>query len=875
GVAMKMKAYCNGHLLGAHEGMFSRFEFNLTPVLQAGTNILSLFVSMEKIPPSTLSMGQAVTVNLTASKVETMSKGMYGPMAPGFPNRAYDLHGIWQPVRLKVCDRAKLEDVWFAPSLSGAEVRVHASQIAGLKPQTAQLKATWTTLPERAVFAEAGPEKIVLDGSAAATLWLAGVKPKLWSPSTPNLYHLQVVLESTNGHALDSWSGDVGFRTFEIRGNRFYLNNHPYWLRGADHLPYGKNPWDKELPRRLVQLLHDANIQITRTHATPWNEAWLDAADSIGLAVSVEGFRPWGLAGKIGPTPPAMFQHWLMENEDLIKRLRNHPSVFIYTIGNEMMLRDSANLEKWRQLSAIVRQTRSIDPTRPIVASSDYERSKEIYQSIIEPNHLDDGDIDDIHRYNNWYAVSSFVTDSRFEAEMKKSQWGRPFIGQEMSTGYPDLDTGLPVLRYTRDLLTPQAWIGESAYPGHDPAIFLEHQRAVTKRWAEQLRYQRGSHTAGFMLFATECWFSHSYDAARVKPYPVYGAIREAWSPVGVALETGRRRFYSGETVQTAVFVTNDSDDFEARSNLDLKISFLKDGSSAEITNVSLAEIPRLDYYETKRLAVAIPIPPVASPRQSMRLCLRLFSGGSEISRSTEPVEIFARPAAEPKIPKEAVAAGLEPELKQCASGYFKNIQTADEPPAAGEKRVLLIGGKEALTRLAAGAPLRKEIEDGATAIVFSPPKTFNTLFSRDILDVKTATAEYADIAPISGIELAKGLRIMDVKWWGRKADERVFIGNQSHRLTASSHARVLLRYIPPHSYISSEKVPAQYRTVLFELPCGRGRIWVCDLDFAASLAVDPVADIFIGNLFRSAAEPDSTSHLPRLRTHEELLKGG
>jgi len=78
----------------------------------------------------------------------------------------------------------------------------------------------------------------------------------------------------------------------------------------------------------------------------------------------------------------------------------------------------------------------------------------------LKPNGIDDGDADDIHRYNNWYAPSSFVTDAKLEKEVKNNAGTRPLIGQEMSSGYPDLDTGLPVLRYTRDLLTPQAWVG-------------------------------------------------------------------------------------------------------------------------------------------------------------------------------------------------------------------------------------------------------------------------------------------------------------------------------------------------------------------------------------------------------------------------------
>ena len=105
------------------------------------------------------------------------------------------------------------------------------------------------------------------------TLNLSNVKPKLWTPADPHLYRLDVILESESGETLDSWSHDVGFRTFEVRGNKLFLNGHPYWLRGAGwHLPYGKNPFDPLLPRKLILALHEAGRpRRTRTHATPWN----------------------------------------------------------------------------------------------------------------------------------------------------------------------------------------------------------------------------------------------------------------------------------------------------------------------------------------------------------------------------------------------------------------------------------------------------------------------------------------------------------------------------------------------------------------------------------------------------------------------------
>lgn len=820
GVAMKCKAYCNGDFLGDHAGMFSRFSFDLTDHLHRGRNQLDIYVSMEKIPASTMSMGKAVTVNLTASKVKSMSKGMYGPFWADANNHSYDLHGIWQPVRLVVRGNAQIDDVWFNPSLTGGVLQVSAHPLA---TAPAKIVATWTDDKTGRLLAKTHASM----RHTNEMLQVRHLKPKLWTPADPNLYRLQVSVLDNDGTVLDQWNGKVGFRTFEIRGNKFFLNGHPWWLRGADHLPYGKNPWDPDLPRKLIQILHDGNIRITRTHCTPWNEAWLEDADEIGLGVSIEGIRPWGLSGKIGPTPPDIFQQWLAENQDVIKRCRNHPSVLIYTVGNEMMLKDSKNLDKWRQLSEVVKQTRQIDPTRPVIASSEYQRDPEFYDSVLKPNGIDDGDIDDLHRYNNWYNSSSFVVDSRFASEMRRNQGRRPLMGQEMSTGYPDLDTGLPVARYTRDLLTPQAWVGNASYPGSDPAIFLEHHRAVTKRWAEQLRFQRDDNTAGFMMFAAECWFSHSYDAKTLRPYPVYEAMKEADAPVGLAWETGRRRFFAGEKIDTAVFISNDDDRFRDFKDLQLEIAFA-DGEASV-----LASVATLPYAKTIRVPVSLVLPSINGAREKIAIALRLKQGAGLVSETTDPVEIFR-----------------------------------DIPPVSTDAAMIV-----SLDDLTPGKPGRQRIETGATAILFSPGPGIAKLFPEAVIDSEKAVGEYADFAPIAGTPLARDLEPMDLKWWGRPDDWRTFVASQSERLRDNGPARPLVRFIPPHGYIAEDALPEQKRTVLWELRLGRGRLWVCDLDVEPCAAVDPAARLFERNLFKAAADPASTSALPRVPSHEEFLQ--
>ncbi|HEY0462364.1 MAG TPA: glycoside hydrolase family 2 TIM barrel-domain containing protein [Pyrinomonadaceae bacterium] len=866
GVAMKSKVFLNGVELGQHTGMFSRFAFDLTPQLKAGKNLLAVWVSMEKIPVSTVSLGTSVTVNLTASKVLSLSKGMFGPLTPVDDNRAYDLHGIWQPVRLTIRGTARLADVYFAPNLNGARITTECQSFGGA--QTARLKVRLTEAKTNKILVEKESSPVELNSvQTTGELEVANLNPKLWTPAEPNLYRLGVTLTGADGKVLDRFTQKVGFRTFEARGNQLYLNGKPYWLRGTNQLPYGKNPWDARLARKLIQYLHDNNQRITRTHATPWNEAWLDAADEIGLGVSIEGIRPWAFVGKIGATPPALFEHWLAENADVVRRIRNHPSVLIWTIGNEMLLRDNENVEKWKQLSAVVKQTRALDPTRPTVVSSSYVRENELYNKIIKPNNIDDGDADDIHSYRGWYADSPFVSDSLFTKERRNADFNRPFIGQEISTGYPNLDDGLPTLTYTKNQRSPQAWVGVYAYPGSDPKYFLEHQKQVTKRLAEQLRFQRGDNTSGFLLFSAECWFAHSFDAGTVKPYPVLDYTKYAFAPVGLALETGQRKFFAGSDVQTNVFVTNDDERFRDYKNLALEISFVNE-KGGQVSSFKAGNLASLKYYESAKIPAAFKVPPAVKTRTKMNLVLRLLDGKTEVSRTIDEIEVFPQ-AANPKIQTAAAAISLGAQMSDLASGKFQALGTD-----LSKSRVVLLGKNAPLDELKKGGKLYNAAARGATVVVFSPGKRIQDLFPEDVAGVKTVNGEFADWTPASGTRLVENLQPMDLKWWARAGDWRVMVASESHKLNSKGAARELIRFIPSHGYIALDRVEDFMQTVLFEIPVGKGRLWVCDLDLEESVSVDPAARIFAENLLTAAADPDSTRNLIKMPTHEEMLAG-
>lgn len=834
GVAMRCRAYLNGHELGSHTGMFSRFEMELTPHLKPGRNLLAVCVSMEKLDPQVVSLGEAVSVNLTMSKILSLSKGMFGPLSPVADNRAYDLHGIWQPVSIRVTGPARIGDAWFVPGLHGAKVRVRTDARPGHT-----IRAEWRDCRSGKLLYRAPPVAVQADGTSLVRV--SGIVPRLWSPEQPNLYDMTVTLADGSGQTCDVYRHRVGFRTFEVRGNHLFLNGRPYWLRGANQLPYGKNPWDPALARKLIRLAHDGNTTVTRTHCTPWNEAWLDAADEIGMGVSIEGMRPWALIGKVPPPPKDMIAHWKEENENVIRRCRNHPCVLMWTAGNEMLLRDGRNVEKWKILSDIVKQTRQIDPTRPVICSSGFNRERGFYESELRPAAVDDGDADDLHSYRGWYAPSPFVQDTSWIEELCDYEGSRPIIGQEMATGYPDLDTGLPVRRYSEDLMVPQAWVGSDAEAGGDPAAFLEHQRAVTKRLAEQLRWQREDVTAGFLLFSSECWFRNSYNPESVAPYPVWDAVRMAFAPVGLALETNARRFYDGSVVRTAVFITNDDRDYAGKLALEWTL-VSADGTPAARGTVPIAS--PLRYYETRRVPVNLVI---ARGRGDGRvlLRLRLLRDGEELGHTEDPVKVFTREwALEPlkalhpnsvvmHEPGEAVISLLS-EARPSSVTNFGSTLTTNQGLVA-----LFSGAAESVERT---MPLLRDFaQSGGTVILLQPGEAATRLFPDHISRSRLLSAEYVDLSSAPA-GLRGRLGRFDCKWWARQDDWRAFVASASHNIRDHSGAKALARHVVVHGYIDESKKADYVTSPLVEIPAGKGRFILCELDFDRSVAVDPAA---------------------------------
>ena len=131
----------------------------------------------------------------------------------------------------------------------------------------------------------------------------------------------------------------------------------------------------------------------------------------------------------------------------------------------------------------------------------------------------------------------------------------RPLISQEMSTGYPNNETGHPTRSYQLIHQNPQSLIGYECYDFSNPQSFLNVQAFITGELAEALRRSN----------------DQVYDYQKIEPYPTYYALKRALQPILISAELWGRNLYGGEKLPTRIYVVNDRED-----GTDLKSTLLR-----------------------------------------------------------------------------------------------------------------------------------------------------------------------------------------------------------------------------------------------------------------------------------------------------------
>jgi len=207
-------------------------------------------------------------------------------------------------------------------------------------------------------------------GNVTGTTNIQINQPKLWSLKTPELYTLVVSVEQ-RGKVVDRYETVFGIRTIKFDADKgFLLNGEAVRLNGVcDHHDLGSlgTAINTRALERQIELLKEMGVNAIRTSHNPPAPELLDLCDRMGVVVMDESFDCWRRAKKPNDYH-LLFDDWHEKDmRALIRRDRNHPSVILWSIGNEIS--EQVAPEGIPIAEALVRIVHEEDPTRPATAA--------------------------------------------------------------------------------------------------------------------------------------------------------------------------------------------------------------------------------------------------------------------------------------------------------------------------------------------------------------------------------------------------------------------------------------------------------------------------------------------------------------------------
>jgi beta-galactosidase len=217
----------------------------------------------------------------------------------------------------------------------------------------------------RVVAADACPVSVLPGEPAIVRQRLYVRAPALWSPESPVLYSAHVSLADENGEA-DAETVTFGVRSLRLDPERgLRINGETVKLRGAcvhhDNGVLGAATFARAEERR-VEILKDAGFNAIRMSHHPMSKAMLDACDRLGVLVMDEAFDMWTSAKSDLDYSLHFPQWWERDIEAMVAKDVNHPSVILYSIGNEIPETGSPAGAAWGR--KLAEKVRSLDGTR-------------------------------------------------------------------------------------------------------------------------------------------------------------------------------------------------------------------------------------------------------------------------------------------------------------------------------------------------------------------------------------------------------------------------------------------------------------------------------------------------------------------------------
>ncbi|HWW42887.1 beta-galactosidase GalB [Pedobacter sp.] len=342
GAMANAKIWLNGHYVGTWPYGYNSFRMDLTPYLLMGKeNVLAVRLDTENWD-SRWYPGAGIYRHVWLVKTNPVHVGHWGT-------------SITTPEITDASAKVKMDITVENQSKLPVEATV----------QTAIFELDQQNKPETKITSF-NTSTIKIDAGAAATTNTQATiqHPKRWDIVAPNRYIAQTTL-SINGKVVDTYQTPFGIRTLKFTArDGFQLNGRRVEIQGTcNHHDLGAlgAAINTSALRRQLSILKDMGCNALRTSHNPPSPELLELADQMGFLVWDEAFDCWK-SGKRKLDYNKIYEEWHQKDlEAMVHRDRNHPSVFIWSIGNEVM--EQRNVEMTKHLADIIRK---VDPTRPV-----------------------------------------------------------------------------------------------------------------------------------------------------------------------------------------------------------------------------------------------------------------------------------------------------------------------------------------------------------------------------------------------------------------------------------------------------------------------------------------------------------------------------
>ncbi len=340
GVSSGATIYLNGQKVGIHPYAYTSFHFDITSQLSlSARNALAVRVDNSEQPDSRWYSGSGIYRHVRVVVTEPIHVAPWGVFVS-----TPDVSPQSTRILIKTA------------------VRNDASETGEVKVKTILLNPAGSKCGESEVLV-----KVQAGEAGDTTQEITVSQPAVWSPESPRLYRA-ITRITRNGTVMDEVETPFGIRSLAWSSEKgLLLNGAPVKLAGGsvhhDNGPLGAAAFDRAEERK-AQLLKAAGFNAVRTAHNPPSPAFLDACDRVGLLVLDEPFDVWTISKRKYDYARFFKDWWQRDIDSMVKRDRNHPSVIVWGIGNEIpevFTAEGAPIAK--ELAARVR---SLDSTRPV-----------------------------------------------------------------------------------------------------------------------------------------------------------------------------------------------------------------------------------------------------------------------------------------------------------------------------------------------------------------------------------------------------------------------------------------------------------------------------------------------------------------------------